>query len=381
MSEHAFLPPSGAAQWVVCHAAPALWERYPELLPRKDAPEGLAAHWVIEQLHAVSPVAVGSLAANGLAVTQAMLEGAGVWFQALSEWGDLAEGAYPPKIEQRVTMTGLVHAENWGTPDLRRRIGNTLRVRDFKFGHDFVDAFGNWQLIDYAAGGLEELGYNREAIAAGHCDIVVDMGIVQPRNFDRSGPIRRWQMRADQLLPYFDRLAASADAATAPNAKAVPGPQCKNCSARRACSAVQREAYTGAEEGYQSLPLELSPEQLGVELRLLTYYRDLLNARVTGLEEQAEFNLRQGQRVPGVHMEPGQGKTDWTKPPDEIITLGSMLGVDLRKPAAITPKQAQAKGLPAEVVDAYSVRIPGAMKLAFDDATEAAKVFSIQPKE
>ena len=74
------------------------------------------------------------------------------------------------KIEERVAIPA-VHANNWGTPDTwifghNATSGRArLVVIDYKFGHEFVEVFENWQLVDYLFGILQELGISGEAAA------------------------------------------------------------------------------------------------------------------------------------------------------------------------------------------------------------------------
>jgi len=102
---------------------------------------------------------------------------------------------------------------------------------------------------------------------------------------------------------------------------------------------------------------------------------ELLDARITGLSQQATFNLHSGERVPFFRLESTQGRDKWKQRIDEVIALGDLMGVDLRKPQeAITPKQAIKKGLPEDVIGAYVEKTSGTMKLVLDDGREARKI-------
>ena len=47
-----------------------------------------------------------------------------------------------------------------------------------------------------------------------------------------------------------------------------------------------------------------------------------------------------------------QDSDRWAAPLDEVLGMAAMLGVDIAKPGALTPKQAIKAGLPAETVAA-----------------------------
>src|SRR5947199_221161 len=113
---HAYLPPSGAPHWRFC----AMWAAMNEAFPQgdtEDAATGTAAHWVFEQMFYARPVDLTSVAANGVPVTQEMLDGAALYVRVVD--ADLAALGLDRRylvIERPVAMP-TVHAQNWGTPD------------------------------------------------------------------------------------------------------------------------------------------------------------------------------------------------------------------------------------------------------------------------
>src|SRR5690606_31107399 len=106
-------------------------------------------------------------------------------------------------VEERLAATSFL-PENWGTPDVWHftpdRSGGLLLIWDFKYGHRFVDAFENFQLIDYVKLILERPEFADMARRS----INVVMTVVQPRNYHPLGPMRRWEETAAGLQPYFD---------------------------------------------------------------------------------------------------------------------------------------------------------------------------------
>lgn len=370
--KHAFLPPSGAGAWQVCAMWPTMTALYPEAEDKPEAMEGDAAHWACAQTLAGVLIDVGLIAPNGVTLTDEMIEGAELYFDAVQPSGD-------ERVEQHVTMPSI-HAQNDGTPDAWAFAHDpttgiaTLFIWDYKFGHDFVEVFENWQLIDYAAGILDQLGID----GAADQHIKVRMTIVQPRSYHRDGPVRSWSVMASDLRPYFNKLRAAAEAATSaqPVATVDPVRACKHCPGRHACEAFQRAAYTGMDVAIASAPLELSAHALGLELRMIQHYVKVLTARATGLEEQALATIRRGQSVPFFGVEQSTGREAWTRPIEEVIALGDMMGVKLARPDVLTPKQAIKAGLPAEIVAPYADTPRGAMKLVPDNGTQARRIFS-----
>jgi hypothetical protein len=368
---HSILAPSSAARWVACAGSVLLEAMYPETeAERTEAAEGTAAHWAASELLSSRQVAEGQVAPNGVVLTAEMIEGAElyvahVWLARRADPGALLH------VEDRIEIP-RVHDLNWGTPDAWIYSGAslTLDVYDFKFGHGFVSEFENWQLIDYTAGILDALDIDGQTDQA----LRVNMHIVQPRAYHRAGPIRTWSVIASDLRPYINRLAMAASAALAPGAKCSPNPECVHCRGRHACEALQLDAYRSAQISGSSIPVEMTPAALGLELHFLRAAAKRLEGRITGIEEQVAQNLAQGHRVPFFAMVQSHGREVWAKPVDEVLGLGQLFGVDIAKRDAITPKQAVKAGLPAEVVAQYTTR-SSSLKLEADDGSDARRVF------
>jgi hypothetical protein len=123
-------------------------------------------------------------------------------------------------------------------------------------------------------------------------------------------------------------------------------------------------------------PVELSTAALGTELTMIHRAQELLEARATGLEEQALSLLRSGKRVPGYIIGQGQAREKWTPDLETVFATGDALGIELRKPTAITPAQARKAGIPTEVVDALSDRPAGAIKLQQVTDDNLARIFN-----
>lgn len=361
---HSRLSPSSANRWVECPGAVTLGEQFPEPAGRNEAAdEGTASHWYASEYLEGKPRPVGSTAPNGVTITEEMIEGAMVYVEAVMK----AAGGTALNIESRLKI-GFVHEECFGTTDCWFVKGREVHVWDYKYGFGVVDPFENWQLICYAAGVLQWLGAD---------DYDVVLHIVQPRPFHMLGPHRTWRVKAADLRGSFTRLATAANAALADNPPTQSGNHCKYCSARHACPAAQHAALSAVDYAGKAVAELLTPEALAIELRTMERAANAIQFRLTGLRAQAETTIREGGFVPGWALQPGGGRTVWSKPTAEVFALGDMMGIDLRgEPSAITPAQAKKKGLDAGVIAAYSGSSGSSMKLVETTATMASRVFA-----
>lgn len=344
MNAHSPLAPSSAYRWVVCPGSVSLSQRYPEIEEGEAAAEGTASHWAgSEQLLGLA-VHLGSVAPNGIVLTQEMLDGAQLWY-------DVVGGPNPElQVEQRVAMP-RIHAAAFGTPDTWRWFpaDGILRVWDYKYGFGIVEAPENWQCIQYTCGILDLLGID------GRNDQVVwvEIIIIQPRAPHPDGRVRTWRVRASDLRAMFNKLAAAADEAMGSAPRTVSGTHCLHCPAAAHCETLKRSAYAAGDYLGDTTTFELDAAASAYELQLLEHLEALVSARLKARTADIESRLKRGQSVTGFALEPSYGRRTW-RDHEEVILMGDLLGVELRKPAeAITPNQAK-KIIDKDVIDAYA---------------------------
>jgi hypothetical protein len=368
-SEHAPLPFSSAHLWRYC----AGWRRMQEQVePLEEdatsADEGTAAHWAMAEVLSGRPIWEGQTAPNGVSLTDEMCEGADLMDDAV---GALRDSLH---VEERVPAA-YIHEDNWGTPDAWRMYGGVLDVWEYKYGFRHVPEYENWQLINQAVAVMFSL-YLHEA--PDRWDTPVRLTVVQPRDYHASGPVRTWTLTVRELIVYADKLKAAAFLAYQPEPECTPHASCGDCKARHACPALQGSALAWAEQATPPLPLVLTPLALSRQLAVLDWATDLIKARRDGLAAQAMDCLRRGETLPGWALKQGAGRERWKAPLEEVLSMASMLGVDISKPGALTPKQAIKAGLPAEVVKTYSETPVGELKLVRDDGSAARIAFGVK---
>lgn len=235
---HAFLSPSGAAAWMRCNAKPYRERDFPEST-NDSADEGTAAHFLLEQC-----LGQGVDAAH-FHGTRIKVENGVTEFNMGGKWPvgpdmtrevqkvlDLArsdaDGAtiYPEQVLPISQFTGEDGAT--GTCDMVIVKGNTLWIRDLKFGRGVqVFAEGNEQLLLYAGASLDEFDVMGEIENLVLC-------IDQPRlnHFDK------WELTVAEAREMLEkiRLAAMHILDSPEELTAVPGEkQCRFCKASATC--------------------------------------------------------------------------------------------------------------------------------------------------
>lgn len=367
--KHSFLPPSGASAWSKCALWPTMNARFPES-NTAESEEGTAAHWVMAELLAGRQVAEDTLAPNGVVVTGEMIEGA-----------ELVKGEVGKRLpiyiyaEQTVKIPAI-HEDCFGTPDVWGYYNGArhLAIVDYKFGHRFVDEYWNTQGLLYMLGIigiLPSVPYS------------VSFTIVQPRCFYRGEPVRSHTYQLEDATPYLSRVREAAERAYHGNPTATTGAHCEHCPGRHACPTLQKAAYSDAETSTDQQPVELTPAAAALELRMLERALLRLTSRVEGLRELTTANLRNGVHVPHFKLEATRSTTKWTVPPAQVI---KKLGKKASVPKVITPTQARKLYLDEDIISGIVNLIPGGLRLAESNNSDAARVFKSketyeQPRE
>jgi hypothetical protein len=373
MTSHAPLAPSSADRWYQCARSPSLEAAFPEDGESEAAREGTAAHWYLQQALTGNDVSPGEIAENGVPVTAEMVENVTplihevrrVIEEVALRNGIDAQQVFSLlfRVEQRVSMTA-VHPDNWGTCDifLYDPATKTIHIWDFKYGHGYVDHVRNWQLIDYAQGVIEQFGIS---------PTLVSMTIYQPRCYQRGPALRTWTITGEEHRALVQDLHMRAKLVS-PNAAATTGPACKNCKGRVACEANQRMVGNALDVTLRTTSEPLTGRALGAEYATLCDAEERIKARRVGLEAAIKSN----PSGTGWVTEQGYGREKWSVPVEQVLELGDMFGLDLRKPDAITPAQARKLGLDEEVSKGYSVKPRGEVKLVRASDSAAARAFS-----
>lgn len=377
MTSHSKLAPSSAARRMACSASRILEEQFQVPQDTTAAAEGDLAHkvasdFVEKMIHLNTGNAELSYLLDEPGVTEEMREGAGLYWDTIYRecmWKQRDRWDYA--IEKTITITSI-HEDCFGTPDFWHHNYATpeTTIIDYKFGHLNVEAFENWQLIEYAAGVLQHLKETPPTNSK------VRLIVVQPRCYHSSGQVKIWTTTWATLSYYFGELRASEYAATAEHPEATPSPECRFCKARHACRALQQAALETVATGESSPEgVRLDEKALGTELRLLQAGQKLLEARIDGLEKETEERLRRGESIPHFTLETSKGRDTWNLGENDFENLENITGIKLRKLTAITPHQAMKAGLDESIARMFIQPGKTSVKLAPVDLQKSKQIF------
>jgi hypothetical protein len=275
-------------------------------------------------------------------------------------------------IEESLTCPDI-HLQSYGTPDvwLYDAKGAHVIIWDYKYGYLTVEAFENWQAVNYFSGVSSILNLD------GLSDqlLTVEFRIVQPRAYHRLGPIRKWVTSGGALRPYVNQLANAATLALGADPIATSGKQCKYCRGRFNCEAALTGGLSLYEAARSAVPLDITPHAMGLQLTIVKRAIEQLKALDTGYTAAIGSLIKSGTVVPYWSLAPGVGREDWSSPIETVLNMADLLGVDVHKPSLITPNQARTAGLPAEVVKMFAKR-KTSYKLEPINANQVKEVFN-----
>lgn len=400
MNMPALIRPSGLGLTVACPASVLLQSSVPLLPATEEELEGTAAHWVAMRYAAgfgrELPVGAKFLSlGREWTVDLDMVVGATMYMNAI--------GAPHQNLRlEDAVQIPRVHAEHChGTPDAWRFAPDAremlehcppqmpadrfhagllklIRVGDYKYGHRYVEVFENYQLVSYASGVMARLQLDDN-----DDDLWLELLIAQPRCYHREGPIRRWIIQAHELRACLNIAKSAAAEALTANPRAITNEGCIDCKARHACKTLQYAASALTEFSTTAEVVEMPHEAIGTELSIVEDAIERLVARASGLQAQADTILRSGRPVAYYHLAPGESRLKYfdNVNVDEVVDLGDVLNIELRKPQTkkdmlVTPTQAIALGIDPETMKSYAHRPPAALKLTRDNSITARKVFS-----
>jgi hypothetical protein len=239
-------------------------------------------------------------------------------------------------------------------PDTRE-----LMVTDAKYGYRMVDVANNWTLISHAIG-----WWMRNPTV--QIDKIT-FRIYQPRAMVSGGPWFHWSTTMDMASQC---AAISEHVLDAP--MLTTSQHCLHCKAAATCPAARAAAATVLDVSTAPYRDDLEGQTLAQEMDMLERAAALIKSRLDAMKSLAEYRIRQGGVVPNYALERGVGNRAWLSDYD-AASLSAMFGVDLRDKKAVSPAEAERRGVPKELVTLVTERPKLGLKLKRIDAAAVAE--------
>ncbi|MDO4728458.1 MAG: DUF2800 domain-containing protein [Bacteroidota bacterium] len=296
--DHALLSASGAARWMNCNPSAKMEELFEETTS-EYAEEGTLAHEISELkltkylLPGMGPrsynAKLNKLKKNKLYKPE-MDNYTEFYLDHVKELMMSFDTTPSASIEKKVDFSDYV-PEGFGTADFVTVYGNTLYIRDLKYGKGVpVFAENNQQLMLYALGALLEYSI--------FMDIeTINMGIVQPR----LDSISIWEITANDLLGWAENeVKPNAERAINGEGEFNPG-QCTFCRAKAVCRA-RAEMNLGLESEMKLKGNILSNAEMG---GILKRAQDIAKW-VKDIENYSQAAILRGEEIPGWKLVEGR---------------------------------------------------------------------------
>jgi hypothetical protein len=368
--------PSAAPIWGECSGAVA--ELNNELNVESAASrDGTAAHWVGSELLKIfkafgdRPPArsfIGNTCPeNGVIIDEKMAEGAETYALEVIDYVQRFPGG--ELLIEHPVHAPQIHEQCGGTLDCAYRLPGRLVLFDYKHGFGAVAA-RSLQLVCYVAGLINYYQIDGQQDQ----QIEADLRIVQPFCYHNDGVTQQWSGMLSDLRGDINKLHHAAHFADQ-RPVLSSGSHCRYCPALWRCKAA-RTGLANMFTHVESPPDmdRMDGESLAVERAALEAALKLGKARLEAVEDVLTERVKRGDADVPLSLSSVPGRLKWTADYDDVMGLGVMCGVDLRKKELITPTQAVALIKDEDVIASMSAR-PHSLKLVDKSNSLGAKAF------
>jgi len=312
------------------------------------ANEGTAVDWVIDKVllgDASIDDMEAEIAPNGTEITNVMLSYAGQFIKDMQPiLGDCESAETQAKV-------GFDKAD--GRIDFFGRGADHLVILDYKYGHNPVYAFENWQLL---------FG----AFAADMGERTFSLIIYQPRAA-KEYVIDEWFLTRDELLVYRERALTRMAQLSRGVKDATAGTHCLYCDHAAECDTLGHEIEVRARTMNDTM-----------DLAYLRELQRMVKTRTSAVEADITARMRSGEYVEGWCMAPTYGQRKLTIDP---ITAQTILGVDTTKQVARSVAEIERLGVPADILDAITTRPLSGHKVQPVAPDDGHKLFGPPPSK
>lgn len=368
--------PSKAGRWVNCPGSVKIESLYKKPYDSQSALEGLASHAIAEEM--IKSYARGSLGFPkkdkligserfNVVIDEEIYDNA-LYYANIVNGTMKALNNYNPHVEVKLHLDNVVIQGQKGLVDcyLYDNRSKTLYIFDYKYGRIPVDAFENWQMINYAAGIIDKRK---------DCKFIV-FSIVQPRARFIEGYHKTWTITTEKYLSYLGILIKAAHETQKDNPECRTGKWCNYCDGLVFCAAAAVSSYKVLEHLDNLKQAEIKCDNIGDELDLLSRAEEIIKQRKSALESQIEHYLKTGNNVEGYTLVAKESALKWSGDMNIVTKMCRGFMVDIKKPQEyLTPTQTIKAGVPKEILQNYMRRFNCGEKIEKVNIKKYEKIF------
>lgn len=339
---HAKYGASTAERWVNCPGSVALGAKVPKRPSGAAAKEGSLAHLCLEIFLKLHTDPTNTRKRLKKFFPKEMVEHCFKSFTHLVE--NTPEGAIRYS-EQKVDASHFTMKDQFGTVDcaIVEEFGR-LRVIDFKYGVQPVEAINNLQMIYYALGISEKFHHNF---------VDVEIKIIQPRAYHKEGSTRSHVISIEELLKWEKVFKLAVTEAEGKNASFKAGKWCHWCDAKAVCPEIAISKVREAGLDFDDLPdtqssskkevslflknevIDLDPKEISKMLKAFPYVEMYLQA----IRDHAFHHLDKGGTIPGFKLVQKEGQRKWKSEKVVAIAKKTWGPLAFTSPELLSPAQ------------------------------------------
>lgn len=340
---HAKLPPSGAYRWLSCAGSVELCANVVDS-GSSFAEEGTAGHEVFALVLGGAPLEsfLGKKMSNGHEITQELLD----HVETALEWVDDYKRDHPDaaifsehKFEIGEGNFEIPAGLLWGTADFTALSKTELCVADLKLGYVEVPVDENEQIILYALGALEVVGWIYDRIR---------LAILQPK----AGGMKEIVYTSEQMKGFRDAMSPNVVRAAQGGPLVASEKACRFCKAAAVCPELKKETLALAQREFSSL-VTLSGDEIA---DLLNKGEMIENALKSVRAHAIKLLEIDPASVPGWKRVQGEKKRVWKDEDVAMETFKKSLKLDVVAPRKLVSPAQIEKALAEALVEASERR-------------------------
>lgn len=328
--------------------------------------EGDAAHWLVQ--HAFQndiPLEelIDRKAGNGFYITPDMVEHVEPYFRHLQI---LQKDGWIVELEKDTSYSdeGFEVKGRANTVAYNRQ-RQVLQIHEFNYGWRIEELFENWSMLSHVMGAYRQLGFDKPVNS-------IELIIHQPRPIHPDGKIRYWKISVDEFNQYWEKMR---QALTSPSNTCKTGEWCRKCPSFTQCPVGQELLNNAIDASGMAFNNHVDNNRLSIILDEIKRASEVLKQAEKAYNDLALHRIKDGGVIRNYTHESSYGRTKWKKDVSPE-TVKALTGIDVSKPALISPTQAKKAGLDEKMFEHLTEKPFSGFKIVrVDGSKKAEKLF------